>query len=216
MSINKSILFLLFFVCSNVMAYPNHDPNVYDGGNLWSITFHNDDSVTHTQWATQRICFMPYTSPTLGRTHLRGRWYSTTFPDWNGHYSQEGDSVKLVGNFWNGRGNDSIRFDIVTSGPNTSLAHRHHSLATGHWDEWQDDGFLGVVFGWGNTILERIGRCKSVNVRQSTLAARSADSSDEEDLNIKPRYLKDGSEAQYPQQEEQEEITGQNEYESLF
>ena len=56
------VTLLALTVSTTAMAFTNN-PNVFNNGNLWSITFHNDDSTAHTQWATQRICFLPYISP---------------------------------------------------------------------------------------------------------------------------------------------------------
>lgn len=190
------------------MAYPNHDPNVYDEGNLWSITFHNDDSVNHTQWATQRICFLPYSSN--GGTQLKGRWYSTTYPNWNGHYRQEGDSVKMVGNFWDGKGNDGITFDIVTSNPHTGLGHKHGTVGAGHWHEWGDNGATGPVYGFGNALFERVGKC--YDIKGTDVESFSA-----EKLRIDTRLLKNGEKALYPQQEGQLPLIEANpELEELF
>jgi len=32
-------------------------------------------------------------------TSIQGVWYSTSYPDWNGRYYQEGDEVKMTGDF---------------------------------------------------------------------------------------------------------------------
>jgi hypothetical protein len=148
--ITAAIAGALAFASVNSNAYPRHDPNVYDLGNLWSITAYNDDSIGHTQWATQRICFNKYY---VSVTHIRGTWYSTTYPNWHGHWAQEGDSVKMVGNFWQGRGNDGITFDIVTSST--------RNIGAGHWHEWGDNGQYGPMYGFANALLRRVGKCVS-------------------------------------------------------
>ena len=199
-----AVSFLLSCVAVSALAYPKHDPNVYDRGNLWTITFHDDDSVAHSQWATQRICFLPYVAPAAGQTQIKGRWYSTSYPNWHGHYRQEGDSVKMVGNFWNGRGNDGITFDIVTSDPNTGLGVRHRTIGAGHWHEWGDNGRFGPVYGFGNAILERVGKCHIVK------------QTDIDTINIDVRMLKDGREAEYPQQPGQLPLKEANHLEELF
>ena len=87
-------------------------PNVYDDGNKWRITFYNDSTSNHTQWATQEICFLPFSS--VG-TSIQGVWYSTSFPDWNGRYYQEGDEVKMTGNVRVIRGRDETGSGGVTT-----------------------------------------------------------------------------------------------------
>ncbi|MCP4493533.1 MAG: hypothetical protein GY820_40450 [Gammaproteobacteria bacterium] len=219
-TLKYAVTFFLSFLVTSTFAYPRHDPNVYDGGNLWTITFHNDDSVAHTQWATQRICFLPYTAPGAGQTQIKGRWYSTSYPNWHGHYRQEGDSVKMVGNFWNGYGNDGITFDIVTSHPHTGLRYKHYTVGAGHWNEWGDNGRFGSVFGFGNTILERVGKCltfSDIALSTSTREAEALDTTGEAfDIDIKDRILEDGSVARYPQQPGQLPLEGANYLEELF
>ena len=198
---NKKKLFIavLILVTSNIsFAYPRADPNVYDNGNLWSITFHDDDSVGHNQWATQNICFSPYTLPGAGQTHIRGKWYSTTFPNWNGFYRQEGDEVKLIGNYANGVGNDGISFDIVTGQPST--------VGAGHWAEWRDSGVTSPFYVFGNTLLKRIGKCKTgTSTFDETSLSRS----------VAPRYLLKGTVAQFPLEKDQEPLKGVNILEEL-
>src|ERR1700752_4107749 len=73
-------------------------PNVFDGGNRWLITFYDDCNVRHEQWATQGICFLPYKP--CGACGIRGFWYSDTFgPGWRGGYMQEGDRILMHGNW---------------------------------------------------------------------------------------------------------------------
>ncbi len=194
----------LFLSVSVAFAYPRHDPNVYDKGNLWSITFHDDDSVAHNQWATQRICFLPYSAPLAGQTQIKGTWYSTTYPNWHGHYRQEGDSVKMVGNFWSGKGNDSMTWDIVTSAPHTGLGVKLNTLGAGHWTEWGDNGSVGPIYGFGNALFQRVGYCKAIST------------SSDVDIGIKARLLSNGREAEYPQQLDQLPLEGANELEELF
>ena len=84
-------------------------PNVRDGGNRWLITAFDDSSSVHQQWATQGICFLPYA---VTGTHIRGVWYSDTFPNWNGRYSQEGDNLLMHGNWANFQGSDGMVIDL--------------------------------------------------------------------------------------------------------
>lgn len=184
-------------------SYPRHDPNVFDNGNLWSITYYHDTAVGHTQWATQRICFLPYAFPAAGATNIYGRWYSTTYPNWHGHYQQEGDTVKMVGNFWDGYGNDSMLWDIVSNSP--------ANIGAGHWLEWGDNGMSGPVYGMGNTVFQRVGKCRDISGGQ-TLTADSKLQLPE----IKARYLTSGKEAEFPMQTGQEELKEANELEALF
>ena len=193
-------------------------PNVYKEGNLWTITFHNDDSTNHDQWATQRICFLPYTSSTT-QSQIKGVWYSTSYPNWHGHYRQEGDSVKMVGNFWQGKGNDGMTWDIVSSAFNTSLGVSLRTIGAGHWNEWGDDGRYGPVYGFGNALFQRVGYCKSLSTVSTIKSADGVEELTTEldfDVDIKPRLLKDGSEATHPQQVGQMPLEGSNEYEELF
>lgn len=162
-------------LCLSAAATVNADPNVFQGGNLWSITAYDDSSVAHTQWATQGICFLP---PVAVGTHMRGHWYSTTFPDWNGVYSQEGDQVFMHGDYAKDVGHDGIKFEIVTNSP--------RNVAAGHWFEWRENGAFGNTIGFANTKLERIGYCRII---QPT---------DLPNLYVAPRLLLDGRIAQSP------------------
>lgn len=218
MKLRKGIsIVLLLSVSTAVFAYPNHDPNVVKGGNLWTITFHNDDSVGHTQWATQRICFLPFVLPGPGQTQLKGRWYSTSYPNWHGHYRQEGDSVKMVGNFWGGKGNDGITWDIVTSDIHTGLGVKLRTVGAGHWHEWGDNGRFGPVYGFGNALFQRVGKCQIIKqINQLQMFSVESGGQEGDDLGIKPRLLRDGSEARYPQQPGQIPLEGANHLEELF
>ncbi len=162
-------------LCLSAVATVNADPNVYKGGNLWSITAYDDSSAVHTAWATQGICFLP---PVAVGTHMRGNWYSTTFPDWNGVYSQEGDQVFMHGDYAKDVGHDGIKFEIVTDSP--------RNIAAGHWFEWRENGAFGNTIGFANTKLERIGYCRVIQ------------SVDLPSLYVAPRLLLDGRVAQYP------------------
>ncbi|MEK7323511.1 MAG: hypothetical protein AABZ84_10585 [Pseudomonadota bacterium] len=125
-------------------------PNVYDDGNRWLITAYNDSSPTHAQMATQGICFLPYA---VVGTHVRGMWYSDTFPDWNGVYSQEGDQVFMHGDYAMDVGHDGIMFEIETSSRNNQ--------GGGHWTEWRENGAYGKTIVFANAKLSRVGKCTS-------------------------------------------------------
>ncbi len=157
-------------------------PNVFDGGNRWSITAYNDTSPNHSKMATQSICFRPYA---VNGTHITGKWYSDVFPDWNGVYSQEGDRVTLHGDYANDVGHDGITFNIVTND------RENHSA--GHWTEWRENGSFGKTVVFANASLQRIGKCNS-NITDLTFAA------------IPPRLLLSGGEAVDPMQAKQEPL----------
>lgn len=122
-------------------------PNVFVGGNHWTITFYDDRSPAHTQWVTQDICFFPFAA--VG-THISGMWYSTTFPDWNGRYSAEGDQVKMHGDFGTNVGHDGMTWEITTA-----------RTGAGEWKEWIETPGVGITIGWGNATWNRVGVCPS-------------------------------------------------------
>ena len=128
-------------------------PNVFDGGNLWRITYHNDPATNHQRWGRQLICFMPYT--TYG-TGISGVWYSLTFRDWNGRYYQEGDELKMTGDYAADIGHDHMTLTHTTYDvPGQVIA-----MAFKDWTEWREDRRYGRIIGWGNATLERLGRCR--------------------------------------------------------
>lgn len=129
-------------------------PNVYDGGNKWKITFYNDSTGTHNKWATQEICFLPYT---VVGSSIQGIWYSTSFPDWNGRYYQEGDEVKMTGDYARDVGHDHMTLVHTTCDAAGSMVRRVRGMAFGDWTEWREDGRYGRIIGWGNAKLERTG-----------------------------------------------------------
>lgn len=170
----KSIVasILLMGAATPAIAVPPHLPAVYASGNLWTITAYDDSAPAHTQWATQGICFLP---PAVVGTHERGFWYSVTFPDWNGTYSQEGDQVFIYGDYAKDVGHDGMQITIDTA-----------RSASGHWKEWRENGAFGNTIGFANATLQRVGKCRTVSATQLP------------GLNIPPRYLLDGKEAQFP------------------
>lgn len=137
-------------------AGPPYAPNVVTGGNYWSITAFDDSATTHTQWATQNICFFQ-----LGNTgtHMHGIWYSTTFYDWNGRWRQEGDQIFMTGDYagdsqGNAVGHDGIQWEVVTASAKNE--------GFGQWQEWREDTQYGLTIGFANTKLSRIGKCPLV------------------------------------------------------
>ena len=128
---------------------PTPNPDLVKNGNRWTVTFYNDESPNHDQWATQGLCFAY--AGTVG-THVRYRWWSDTYPDWNGMASQEGDEVVMHGDYAKDVGHDGFKWDIVTSNPRTEGA--------GHWFEWRENGAYGNPIGFGNAKLARVGSCR--------------------------------------------------------
>ncbi len=128
-------------------------PNVFDGGNLWNITFYNDPTTNHQQWATQKICFLPYR---VVGTSIQGVWYSLSFRDWNGRYYQEGDELKMTGDYAQDVGHDHMTLFHTTY----DVPGRVNALAFKDWTEWREDRRYGRIIGWGNAKLERTGWCR--------------------------------------------------------
>ncbi len=137
-----------------VLANPPK-PNVFDGGNRWNITFYDDPSSVHQEWGTQEICFLPYA---VVGTSIQGVWYSTSFYDWNGRYYQEGDEVKMTGDYANDVGHDHMTLVHTTY----DVAGKVRGMAFKDWTEWREDGAYGRIIGWGNAKLERMGYCRNV------------------------------------------------------
>ncbi len=135
-------------------ANPPFSPDLIKGGNRWTITFYDDSSPNHNQWATQGICF--YYAGTVG-TQQRYLWVSDTYPDWNGRATQEGDQIFMHGDFqWpfgtrNG-GHDGMEWEITTVGSRNE--------GFGHWKEWVETSRFGTTIGFGNAKFRRVGKCR--------------------------------------------------------
>ncbi len=138
----------LLLVASAAMAQIPR-PNVFDGGNRWNITFYNDPSTIHQQWATQIICYLPYR---IVGTSIQGVWYSLSFPDWNGLYYQEGDEVKMTGDYAGDVGHDHMTLFHTTVDVGNGIMFKD-------WTEWREDRRFGFIIGWGNTRMQRQGYC---------------------------------------------------------
>ena len=125
-------------------------PELTRGGNLWSITAFDDASPVHGQMATQNICF-----EFIGvvGTHNRYRWRSTTFPDWNGIASQEGDQVFMHGDYAQNVGHDAMMWSIDTA-----------RTGSGHWTEWRENLRFGSTIVFANATFQRIGTCPGTTV----------------------------------------------------
>jgi hypothetical protein len=138
----------------SVFADPPHWPDLVEEGNRWTVTAYFDNSPTHTQAATQGICFYP---AGVSGTHQLYRWVSDTYPDWNGNATQEGDQIFMYGDYQRPYGvkdvgHDSMEWEIVTVSPKNEGA--------GHWREWVEDGDFGKTIGFGNAKFKRAGKCR--------------------------------------------------------
>jgi hypothetical protein len=137
-------------VLSDPPFFPN--PHTLSTGrmvNQWFITAFDDTTPSHTELATQIICFNP---PSNFGTNTMGTWYSISFPDWNGLWFQEGDLVIMTGDYTRDTGHDEIHFDLAAA--------ERPTVSTGQWTEWREDGAFGVLIGKANARLERRGRCR--------------------------------------------------------
>ena len=181
-------------------------PNVYDGGNKWLITAYDDTSPIHQEWATQCICFLPYVlNPSI--THIQGVWYSCSFPNWRGRYSQEGDRVLMHADYANGLGHDGMVIELfagVTA--NVFLTPPPRDEGAGQWTEWREGptyGSYGLTIGWVNTRLRRVGKCPLPfdisKMSQADIEKLSVELSEK----VKPRLRKDGKPAESPLDPEQ-------------
>lgn len=170
----------------SAQATPQHFPAVDQvavPGTLYSITFYDDTSNGHSQWATQNICFVQ--GPVQG-SNTTGLWYSTTYNRWIGLWRQEGDQIFMIGDFWKGQGKDSMQWELVTT----------KDEGFGHWQEWVEDGMYGNWIAKGNTRIAKIGVCHQV---QAGLADSWEDTKQKalSEAEAAPiRYRSDGSLAQ--------------------
>jgi hypothetical protein len=142
---------LAFALAAAAYAQPAvPSPELTRGGNLWSITAYDDASPVHTTMATQGICF-----EFIGvvGTQNRYRWRSTTFPDWNGIASQEGDQVFMHGDYAQNVGHDGIMWAIDTN-----------RSGSGHWTEWRENAAFGNTIVFANATFLRTGTCASTSV----------------------------------------------------
>jgi hypothetical protein len=180
-------------------------PNVFDGGNRWKITYYNDPSVGHGQWATQVVCFLPYAQ--VG-TSIQGAWYSLTFPDWNGRYYQEGDEVKMTGDYAKDVGHDHMTLFHTT----VEWKNNPKGMAFKDWTEWREDGAYGRIIGWGNARLVRDGRCpisghiSDVRNLSAEEVKRFEVEADQFSKSLPERLTKSGEIARFPGQSRLESI----------
>ena len=175
-------------------------PNVYNGGNRWLITAFDDSSSVHQQMATQGICFLPYA---IVGTHIRGIWYSDTYPGWSGRYSQEGDNLLMHGNWGNFIGSDGMVIDLFAG---TSPK----DVGGGQWTEWFNFGAHGTTVVFANARLSRVGSCPvPINVDTMTQAELEKLATDNS-ASVKPRLRRDGKEADRPTDSEQAPLAEEN------
>lgn len=122
-------------------------------GNYWMVTFFDDTSAAHNQWATQGLCF----SPAVPRgTGWEGRVVSLTFPNWSGvYYTDAGDVYELKMNYAPVAGGYFAGNDFISF----SLHSANRGAGERGWDEWRD-GLPSSWNVWGNTEINRVGKCK--------------------------------------------------------
>lgn len=207
-----TILGLVLFVLTlsavvTTAQVPGPRPNVFDNGNRWLITYYNDCDVQHSQWATQGICFLPYRP--CGACGINGAWYSDTFPNWLGRYTQEGDRILMHGNWANFRGSDGMFIDLFAG---TSP----RDEGAGQWTEWWNFGApFGTTVGFGNTRLRRVGKCELPhNNHLAQMDNNQIDRLAEElSRKVRPRMRKDGKPAESPTDPEQVPLKEEAKYE---
>lgn len=168
-------------------------PNVYNGGNRWLITAFDDSSAVHQEWATQGVCFLPFF---VQGTHIRGVWYSDTYPGWSGRYSQEGDLVLMHGNWGNDVGSDGMVIDLFAG---TSP----RDVGGGQWTEWFNAGPHGTTVGFLNARLTRVGRCRVPQNVDTLSQAELEKLAEELSRQVQPRLRRDGKAAESPTDPEQ-------------
>ncbi|HEU5134742.1 MAG TPA: hypothetical protein VFU13_06320 [Steroidobacteraceae bacterium] len=172
MKLRKTLLRSAPLACATLLAsmsanaVPPHLPDLVTGGNMWTITFWQDNSPQQVQWATQRICFF---RTVVAGTHQRYVWVSVSFPDWNGRATQEGDQIFMHGDFQfpPGKpdvGHDGMQWEIVTATP--------RNLGAGHWHEWIEDGRAGLTIEFGNATFNRVGQCQFATADEALDANR--------------------------------------------
>jgi len=171
-------------------------PNVFDGGNRWQITGFIDQTPGHDEVATQDICFLPFIGV---EQSIQGVWYSLSFPDWNGRYYQEGDEVKMTGDYAKDVGHDHMTLLHTTY----DHPQKPMGMAFKDWTEWREDGAFGLIIGFANARMTRYGRCSYPGGEGAELEKRVQDLS----LKIPPRLMKDSKrEAQNPGDHGQESL----------
>ncbi|MGB7925675.1 MAG: hypothetical protein WCF57_20720 [Pyrinomonadaceae bacterium] len=179
--------------------------NVFDNGNRWLITGYYNCSPVHQQAATQGICFLPYVQD---GTCITGIWYSDTFGGWSGRYSQEGDRLRMHGNWGNDVGSDGMIIDLYAG---TSP----RDEGAGTWTEWFNGGPYGMTVAFGNARLRRVGRCQILQQNADISKMGQAElekMADNLSRRVKPRLRKDGKPAESPTDPEQVPLPEEKDY----
>jgi hypothetical protein len=132
---------ILTFAAAALLAGGQAFAQVNNPVGLWTIQGWTDNAPGMPAGGVQNICFL-----------AGGTWFSTTFPGWTGLWFQKGaaaagngDRVRMLGNYANNVGNDSLEIDFVNG-----------NLMTGPWTEWRDNF---VFVAWARSSLTRIGNC---------------------------------------------------------
>jgi len=118
---------VLLMSCASVVSAAVYTPNMFDGGNHWTISAYDDSSDTHAKIADIGVCFF---KDGVDGSELHYTWASDDYTGFGGRASQEGDQVKMVGGEVAAAPGyiDSLDLEIVTASPT--------NVATGHWKEW--------------------------------------------------------------------------------
>lgn len=189
-------LFMAIFVLAGEAAAQIPSPNVYNNGNRWIIRGFRDNSPVHAPIGQPHgICFLPYG---LSGTNITGLWYSDTFPNWRGRYSQEGDRILMHGNFFNDFGSDGIIIELFAG-----LTPR--DVGAGHWTEWLNPTNYGITVVYANASLTRVGKCHTpAGVDADTMSQPELEKMGEElSSRVSPRMRADGTESDHPADPEQ-------------
>ena len=150
MRFHLKILVFVLLLASFASAQPQ--PNIFTGGDRWLVTAFDDSAPNHSEIATHVLCFFQSSPGGVVGTHVRGVWFSTSFPNWRGRFSQEGDRVVLHGEFGDRVGHDAGVFDLYAgTSPNDEAA--------GDWVEWFESGNPDTSGVFASVRLRRSGSC---------------------------------------------------------
>lgn len=100
---------------------------------LWRIKTY-DETSNLTWTGTSDICIV-----------AGGTWFGPNFPGWSGYWYQNGNQVRLLGNWNSGAGNDAANLDFINV-----------DLMTGPWTEWTDNGNHTYYF---KAMMCSLGSC---------------------------------------------------------
>ncbi|WP_317931117.1 hypothetical protein [Halioxenophilus sp. WMMB6] len=165
---NRNIALLLssatLAFAAGTQAAPPHTPDLTSSGNRWLVTAYLDSSPSHSQLATQGLCF--YNLGIVG-TQQMYYWVSDTFPDWNGIATQEGDQIFMHGDYAEDIGHDGMQWQVVSAS--------RENIGAGHWHEWREDGKFGDTIGFANALFKRVGKCEFSTADEALEAYRAID-----------------------------------------